>query len=956
MGRTKASAHSTRRAAASGKLLRVRGARENNLKDIDIDIPQDRFVVVTGVSGSGKSSLAFDTIYAEGQRRYVESLSAYARQFLNQNQKPDVDSIEGLSPAISIEQKSTGRSPRSTVATLTEIYDYMRLLWARIGQPHCYKCGKLIRSQSAEQMVDTIMERPNKSKFLVLAPVVRGRKGEYRRELLRYRKEGYSRIRIDGEMYQLEEDIDLDKQKKHSIELVVDRLVLKPDLRKRLADSLELALSLTEGLVQIHWLDEEEDQLYSEHFSCHDCGISYPELEPRMFSFNSPYGACENCDGLGFAMTIDPDKVVPDHTKSLEEGAIAPWSGRFKNFYRRQLASVANHYGASEHTPFGKLKSKLKKVILHGSEGEEITTTFTKKNGTIFEYRKAFEGVMPQLQRRLREIQSDQGREKLQNFMTLHPCDVCGAARLRKESLSVKINSKNIYEATRLPVEEALAFFSDLNLSHKEQKIGDAILRQINERLSFLASVGLNYLSLDRTSSTLSGGESQRIRLATQIGSALRGVIYVLDEPSIGLHQRDNQKLLQTLLRLRDLGNTVLVVEHDKETICAADHVIDMGPGAGLHGGEVVAQGTPKTLAKAKNSLTADYLSGRRSIETPGERRAGNGQCVLITHATTNNLKNVEASFPLGKLICVTGVSGSGKSTLVNETLYPLLAAKLLHSRHTPIKRGTIQGDHLIDKVIVVDQSPIGRTPRSNPATYTGLFTLVRELFAGLPESRARAYKPGRYSFNVKGGRCESCQGDGVLRIEMHFLPDVYVTCEQCRGQRYNRETLEVKYKGKNISELLAMSVDEAHDFLEAIPPIKRKLHTLQRVGLGYIKLGQSATTLSGGEAQRLKLSRELSKRGTSQTLYILDEPTTGLHFHDVKKLLEVLHSLVDAGNTCVVIEHNIDVIKTADHIIDLGPEGGAGGGCIVAEGTPEKVAKASSSATGHYLAQELRS
>ena len=929
----------------------VRGAREHNLQGIDVEIPRDRLVVVTGLSGSGKSSLAFDTIYAEGQRRYVESLSAYARQFLNQNQKPDVESIDGLSPAISIEQKSTSRNPRSTVGTLTEIYDYLRLLYARIGKAHCHQCGQAIEAQTVQQMVDSILGLPEKTRFVVLAPIVRGRKGEYRKELAQLRREGFVRIRIDGEIRELSDEIVLEKNKKHDLDLVVDRLISKPGLTRRLTDSVELALKKANGLLRIAVLNEDGGQketLYSERFSCYECNISYPEMEPRLFSFNSPHGACEACDGLGHAMEMDPEKIIPDPSLSLAEGAIKPWTGRFSSFYRKQLQTLAKHYKQSVAKPWASLPPKFKQVVLFGSGEQEIRFNFAK-NETRFTFKRAFEGVIPQLTRRLREIQSEKGKEKLHRYMSKRPCTSCGGMRLRPEALAILVQKRNVADVTAFSVSDAVDFFSNLRLSAREKTIAQQVLKEINERLSFLCAVGLDYLNLNRTAATLSGGEAQRIRLATQIGSALRGVIYVLDEPSIGLHQRDNSRLLKTLQRLRDLGNTVLVVEHDEETIRTADHVIDMGPGAGIQGGKVVAAGTPKQIEKS-GSVTGMYLSGQRSIAVPPQRRPGHGTAIRIHKARGNNLQKIDACFPLGKLIAVTGVSGSGKSTLVNDTLYRGLARKLYDSQELPAPHQRIEGLEHIDKVIDIDQSPIGRTPRSNPATYTGLFTLIRDLFAALPESRTRGYKPGRYSFNVKGGRCEACEGDGIIKIEMHFLPDVYVTCEVCEGRRYNRETLEILYKGKSIADILEMTVDEAWEFLSAIPKVERKLETLRAVGLGYIHLGQSATTLSGGEAQRIKLSRELSKRSTGRTMYILDEPTTGLHFHDVDRLLKVLHTLVDSGNTIVVIEHNLDVLKTADHLIDLGPEGGSGGGQVIATGTPEEITREVKSHTGQYL------
>lgn len=930
------------------KSIVVRGAREHNLKNIDVEIPRDKLVIITGLSGSGKSSLAFDTIYAEGQRRYVESLSAYARQFLDQKQKPDVDGIDGLSPAISIEQKSTSKNPRSTVGTLTEIYDYLRLLYARIGVPHCYSCGKAITAQTVQQIVDTILAMPAGTRFLLLAPVVRGRKGEYKKELLQFRKEGFVRVIIDDEARDLGDDFELDKQKKHTIELVVDRLVLKPDIKQRLTDSVELALRKAEGLVKIQIVDGAATT-YSERFACESCGISYPELAPRLFSFNSPYGACPACDGLGHSMELDPERLVPDATKSLRDGAVVPWSGRWSGFYIQQLSSVAKHFGQSMDAPWSKLSKPFRKAVLHGTQDDPIKFSY-QREGSSFRYTRDFEGVIPTLNRRLKENNADRVREELEPFMAMRPCHACEGARLKPEALAVKIASKSIQQLCTLPVGEAQAFFSTLQLPSRDAQISVPILKEVRERLSFLEAVGLDYLNLDRSSATLSGGEAQRIRLATQIGSALQGVIYVLDEPSIGLHQRDNERLLGTLKRLRDLGNTVLVVEHDEDTMRAADYILDMGPGAGVQGGTVIAAGPLAVIEATPGSLTGDYLSGRRGVAVPAQRRPRRRECISVRGAVGNNLKNVTVEFPLGQLICVTGVSGSGKSTLVNDTLYLALAQKLNGASTPAAPHASLDGVQHIDKIIDIDQSPIGRTPRSNPATYTQLFGLIRDLFAELPDSRARGYKPGRYSFNVKGGRCEACEGDGIIRIEMHFLPDVFVTCEACKGRRYNRETLEILYKGKSIADVLEMTVDEAATFLEAMTPIKRKLATLQSVGLGYIKLGQSATTLSGGEAQRIKLSKELSRRATGRTMYILDEPTTGLHFYDVERLLHVLHALVDAGNTVVVIEHNLDVIKTADHLIDLGPEGGFRGGLILGIGTPEDIAALPDSHTGRFL------
>ncbi len=925
----------------------IKGAREHNLKNIDLSIPRDRLVVITGVSGSGKSSLAFDTIYAEGQRRYVESLSAYARQFLEQMDKPDVESIEGLSPAISIEQKTTSKNPRSTVGTVTEIYDYLRLLFARVGRVHCHGCGKEIASQTVEQMVDQVLALPEKTRLLILAPTVRGRKGEYRKELKQLQADGYVRVRIDGEMRELSEEIVLDKNKKHTLEVVVDRLVVKEGIASRLADSLETALRLADGLVRVEE-PEGESRLFSEQHACPDCGISYPEIAPRMFSFNNPYGACPDCTGLGTRMYFDPELVVPNPAISLREGAIAPWSTRTGFYYFQILEALSDHYDFDIRTPFQQLPEKLQRIILRGSGSEQVKFFYDHGGQRVF-YHKPFEGVISNLERRLKETDSEQVREKLEQYMNVMPCPTCEGARLRPEALFIRIAGRNIREVCALSIVEAEAFFADLQLSDKEMEIARRILKEIRERLSFLSHVGLDYLTLDRSSGTLSGGEGQRIRLATQIGSSLVGVLYILDEPSIGLHQRDNRRLLETLKRLRDLGNTVLVVEHDEETILEADHVIDMGPGAGRHGGEVIAAGTPHEIMQVPASLTGQYLCGELAIEVPAKRRTGQ-RSLTILGARENNLQNIDVELPLGVMTCVTGVSGSGKSTLVIDTLYKALAQRLFRSRERAGKVDDIRGLEHLDKVIDIDQSPIGRTPRSNPATYTGVFTDIRDLFSQLPEAKVRGYKPGRFSFNVKGGRCEACQGDGIIKIEMHFLPDVYVQCEICKGARYNRETLEVKYKGKTIAEVLDMTVNQAAEFLGNIPRIRNKLETLRDVGLGYIKLGQSATTLSGGEAQRVKLAKELGKRSTGRTIYILDEPTTGLHFADIQKLLGVLQRLVEGGNSVVIIEHNLDVIKMADHIIDLGPEGGSRGGTVVACGTPEEVARCSTSHTGRYL------
>jgi excinuclease ABC subunit A len=933
----------------------VRGAREHNLKNIDVALPRDRLVVITGLSGSGKSSLAFDTIYAEGQRRYVESLSAYARQFLEQMGKPDVDTIEGLSPAISIEQKSASRNPRSTVGTVTEIYDYLRLLFARVGKPHCWICGKPIAAQTVQQMVDKVMSLAKGTRFSVLAPIVRERKGEYRKELQELRREGFVRVSVDGHVRDLSEDIVLDKNKKHTIEVYVDRLVMKPDVQRRLTDSVELAVKLGQGLVKIAVVDGGgRDLLFSERFACINDGVSYPEITPRLFSFNNPQGACTACSGLGVKTYFDPDLIVPDPSLPVRD-AFAPWEKSQSDFLEQTLASLGGAFRFDLDTPWSKLGAEARKVILNGSGGREIEFTL-KRDGHSYRYKREFEGIIPILQRRYTESDSEHVREDMERFMSRRDCPDCKGTRLRAEALHVLVAGRNIHDMTHQSVGELVPFFGALELSERERTIADRILKEIRERLGFLGSVGLEYLTLDRSAATLSGGEAQRIRLATQIGSALMGVLYVLDEPSIGLHPRDNARLLATLKRLRDLGNTVLVVEHDEETIRAADYVVDMGPGAGVHGGEVVAQGTPGEIERSKESLTGQFLSGRRAIAVPAERRRPDGERLLrLRGARANNLQRVDADFPLGLLTVVTGVSGSGKSTLVVDTLLRALTQRLNGGREQTGDYAALDGVEHVDKVINIDQSPIGRTPRSNPATYTQLFGLVRDLFAQLPESKARGYKPGRYSFNVKGGRCEACEGDGIIRIEMHFLPDVFVTCEVCRGSRYNRETLEVKYKGKSIADVLAMPVDEAVEFLGNVPRVKEILLTLQEVGLGYVQLGQSATTLSGGEAQRIKLSKELARRATGRTLYLLDEPTTGLHFADVERLLHVLGRLVEVGNTVVVIEHNLDVIKTADWVIDLGPEGGYKGGRVLACGTPEEVAAHAGSYTGQFLRQVLR-
>ncbi len=931
--------------------IRVRGAREHNLKNIDIDIPRDKLVIITGVSGSGKSTLAFDTIYAEGQRRYVESLSAYARQFLEQMEKPDVDQIDGLSPAISIEQKTTSRNPRSTVGTVTEIYDYLRLLFARAGTIHCHRCDQEISSQTVEQMVDRVMLTPKKTRIMVMAPLVRERKGEYRKELAQLQADGFVRVRIDGAMHELGEEIQLDKKRKHSIEVIVDRLVIKPGIESRLADSIETALKLADGQVRI----EEPggaSQLYSAKHACIDCGISFPEISPRMFSFNNPHGACQHCSGLGTSNYFDVDQVIPDNNLSLREGAITPWDSRTGYYYQAMFEALAEHFKFDMQTPFAQLDEKVRAVLLNGS-GREKVRFFFDQGESRHHYEKPFEGVLPNLERRYRETDSDAVRENLEKYMSVVPCPSCAGARLRPEALHVRVDKKNIQQVCAMSIAEATSFFRDLELPPKQAEIARRILKEVRDRLGFLSHVGLNYLSLDRASGTLSGGEGQRIRLATQIGSSLMGVLYILDEPSIGLHQRDNQRLLETLKKLRDLGNTVLVVEHDEETMLAADYLIDMGPAAGVHGGEVVYCGSPQEVIHCKESLTGQYLSGSLQIAIPPERRVSKRK-ITLKGASANNLQGVDVDIPLGVLTCVTGVSGSGKSSLIIETLYKALAQKLNRNREKAGPVREILGLEQLDKVIDIDQSPIGRTPRSNPATYTGVFTDIRDLYAQLPDAKIRGYKPGRFSFNVKGGRCEACSGDGIIRIEMHFLPDVYVECEVCRGARYNRETLEVKYKGKSIADLLDMTVNQASRFMENLPRISNKLETLRDVGLGYIKVGQSATTLSGGEAQRVKLARELGKRATGRTIYILDEPTTGLHFADIHKLLEVLNRLVEGGNTVVVIEHNLDVIKTADHVIDLGPEGGNGGGLIVAAGTPEQIARCPNSHTGHYLAGYL--
>ncbi|MDR5703830.1 MAG: excinuclease ABC subunit UvrA [Armatimonadota bacterium] len=937
----------------------VRGAREHNLKNITVEIPRDKFVVFTGISGSGKSSLAFDTIYAEGQRKYVESLSAYARQFLGLMEKPDVDYIEGLSPAVSIDQKGAPRNPRSTVGTVTEIYDYLRLLFARIGIPHCTKCGKPISRQTTEQIVDQVLGLPEGTRIQVLGPIVRGRKGEYRQLFEDLRKQGFVRVRVDGVIYDLGEEIPLDKNKKHDIEVVVDRIVTRPDIRSRLADSTETALKLGQGIVYIEVLPDVEGKsskptlmVFSQNFACPDCGVSLPEIEPRIFSFNSPYGACQACSGLGFKQEFDPDLVL-DWDKSLMDGAVVPWASSTSEYYYELLRSLADHYGVDMRAPLKKLPKSFLQILLYGSD-ELIRVRYHNRWGSLRVYDTYFEGVINYLERRYKETESEYMREELEQYMTTLPCPACKGARLRPESLAVKVGGKSIAEVTALTVRQAKEFFENLQVSEREMLIAGQVLKEIKARLGFLVNVGLDYLTLDRTATTLSGGEAQRIRLATQIGSGLMGVLYILDEPSIGLHQRDNRRLINTLLQLRDLGNTIIVVEHDEETIRSADWIVDIGPGAGAHGGQVVVSGTLQDVINTPESITGQYLSGKRKIPVPQRRRPLNGQFLVIRGAREHNLKGIDVAIPLGVFVCVTGVSGSGKSTLIDEILYRAVAAKLHGARLKPGAHDGIEGLEYIDKVINIDQSPIGRTPRSNPATYTKTFDLIRDLFSQLPEARMRGYKPGRFSFNVRGGRCEACEGDGIVRIEMHFLPDVYVPCEVCKGKRYNRETLEVRYRGKNIADVLDMSVEEALEFFAHIPAIRRKLQTLYDVGLGYIKLGQPATTLSGGEAQRVKLAAELSRRDTGRTLYILDEPTVGLHFYDVERLLNVLHRLVDAGNTVVVIEHNLDVIKTADWIIDLGPEGGDLGGYVIAEGTPEEVALMDHSYTGQFLRKVL--
>ena len=927
----------------------IKGARENNLKNVDVEIPRDKLVVVTGLSGSGKSSLAFDTIYAEGQRRYVESLSSYARMFLGQMEKPDVDYIDGLSPAISIDQKTTSKNPRSTVGTVTEIYDYLRLLWARVGTPHCPVCGKEIRQQTIDQIIDQVLELPEGSRIQILAPVVRSRKGEYQKVFEDARRSGYVRVRVDGSIYDLSEEIKLEKNKKHNIEIVVDRLVVRSDVRQRLTDSVETASGLAGGLVIANVLSEDRDILFSQNYACEDCGVSIEELTPRMFSFNNPYGACPTCTGLGSQLKVDPALIIPDENKSILEGAIqaAGWNNiRGDGISRMYFDALAKKYRFKLTTPWRELSDQVKDIILYGTKGDKLELHYDQPRGKGVLH-QPFEGICNNLQRRYSETQSDASRRELEECMSQCPCPACQGKRLKMESLAVTVGGINIYELTTKSVVEALDFVDHLTLTKTQSMIADRILKEIRSRLGFLRSVGLEYLTLSRSAATLSGGESQRIRLATQIGSSLMGVLYILDEPSIGLHQRDNDKLLDTLRRLRDLGNTLIVVEHDEDTMRSADYIIDVGPGAGVHGGHIVAAGTPEEVMANPASLTGQYLSGKRYIAVPKARRAGNGHSLTIRGAAENNLKDIDVTIPLGTLTCVTGVSGSGKSSLVNEILYKRLGADLNRMKCRPGKHRGIEGEEWLDKVICIDQSPIGRTPRSNPATYTGVFNDIRDLFASTPEAKARGYGSGRFSFNVRGGRCEACSGDGLIKIEMHFLPDIYVPCEVCKGKRYNRETLEVRYKGKNIYEVLEMTAEEGKEFFKPIPKIASRMETLCDVGLGYIKVGQASTTLSGGEAQRVK-------RSTGQTIYILDEPTTGLHTDDVGKLLEVLQRLVDAGNTVVVIEHNLDVIKCADHIIDLGPEGGDGGGAIVCTGTPEDVAACRASHTGRYLKKML--
>ena len=934
----------------------VKGARANNLKNIDVTIPRDKLVVMTGVSGSGKSSLAFDTIYAEGQRRYVESLSSYARMFLGQMDKPDVDYIEGLSPAISIDQKTTSKNPRSTVGTVTEIYDYLRLLWARAGTPHCPNCGKEIRQQTIDQIIDQVLALPEGTRIQVMAPVIRGKKGEHAKVFEDAKRSGYVRARVDGNLYELDEEIKLEKNKKHSIEIIVDRLIIRPDIRQRLTDSVETAAKLSGGLVIVNLLREEKDLSFSQNYACEDCGISMEELTPRMFSFNNPFGACPTCTGLGNQLKADPALMIQDGGKSILDGAIqaSGWNNiRGDGISRMYFDALSKKYKFSLTEPWNSLSDEAKNIILYGTKGETLELHYDQPRGKGV-LKQAFEGICNNIERRYKETQSDASRKELEELMSECPCPDCQGRRLRKESLAVTVGEKNIYEFTTLSVEDALTWMDGLTLTEQQMLIADRILKEIRSRLGFLKSVGLGYLTLARSAGTLSGGESQRIRLATQIGSSLMGVLYILDEPSIGLHQRDNDKLLATLKNLRDLGNSLIVVEHDEDTMRSADYLIDIGPGAGVHGGQVVAAGTPAEVMANPDSLTGQYLSGKKKIEVPAVRRPGNGKVLKVIGAAENNLRHIDVEFPLGTFTVVTGVSGSGKSSLVNEVLFKRLGAELMRMKVRPGKCDRIEGIEQLDKVVNIDQSPIGRTPRSNPATYTGLFNDIRDLFASTQEAKSRGYGQGRFSFNVRGGRCEACSGDGLLKIEMHFLPDIFVPCEVCKGRRYNRETLEVRYKGKNIADVLDMTVDEALDFFSALPKLKKRLQTLQDVGLGYVKLGQPSTELSGGEAQRVKLATELSKQATGKTIYILDEPTTGLHSDDVRKLLEVLQRLVDAGNTVVVIEHNLDVIKCADHLIDLGPEGGDGGGTIVVTGTPEEVAACPASFTGQYLKRML--
>ena len=934
--------------------IKIRGARQHNLKDISLNIPRNQLVVITGLSGSGKSSLAFDTIYAEGQRRYVESLSAYARQFLEQMEKPDADSIEGLSPAVSIEQRNSNRNPRSTVGTVTEIYDYLRVLFARIGQPYCPQCDIEISSQTTQQIVDQIMGLQEGTKIQILAPLVAGRKGRHTQLLQRLRKDGFTRVKIDDEISLLDEDIVLDKNKKHTISVMVDRLIIKKEIQRRLTDSMELTLSISDGKAILDVIGSEKEEIFfNQKAACPNCGLSIPELTPQIFSFNNPQGACPECNGLGTKRYFDVDLVIPDPNLSLREGAIIPWANRHSVYFQQMLDSLCKHYDIDVYSPFGELPKEIQEEFLYGSGKKEIEFYFERDDRRHF-YTRPFEGIIPNLERRYHETDSYQIREDVEKYMSIRSCPACGGARLKSLSLAVRVGGKAIHEITSLSIEKGYDFFCELKLGPKEMSIAQRILKEIKDRLGFLRSVGLDYLTIDRSSSTLSGGEDQRIRLATQISSGLAGVLYVLDEPSIGLHQRDNRRLLENLRHLKKLGNTVLLVEHDADTILSADHVIDMGPGAGLSGGSVVFQGTPDELIKDGTSLTGQYLAGLRTIPVPAIRRKGNGKAIVIEGAKENNLKEISVKIPLSTFTCVTGVSGSGKSSLINSILYPALCRKLYRSKIKVGRMKSISGIHNIDKVVNIDQSPIGRTPRSNPATYTGAFTFIRELFSMLPESKARGYKPGRFSFNVKGGRCEACRGDGIIKIEMHFLPDVYVTCEACKGLRYNRDTLEIRYKGYTIADVLNMTVNQAATFFENIPSIRNKLKTLVDVGLGYIKLGQQATTLSGGEAQRIKLSKELSKRNTGRTLYLLDEPTTGLHFADIQKLLEVLKYFVKLKNTVVVIEHNLDVIKTADYIIDLGPEGGDKGGYVVGTGTPEELVEINDSYTGQFLREKL--